>query len=251
MGQMMRKQKAHSNRRAKPQTFKSVRKQVLIHWLKQSKRKRTKDGDDIRNNALDCAWHELSPEGVHCNFFCGVGEWVSGVTDVLTDKSCDELSFANQAHKPRLYRQYLRLMFVVNEVLEDLEHGLDVCGKNGDQTGRRSFLYPNADKFICFVNHVLKHKAKTFHSKNNHLPILFEDAGEQADENSMKILNRPEQPISILIPKLKVLIDIVLIAYKNFDDFIREDDVSQGEETKVTKLNKKFGVDYLTEAVND
>lgn len=248
---MMRKQKAQHNSRVKPQTFKSVRKQVLIHWLKQSKRKRTKDGDDIRNNALDCAWHELSPEGVHCNFFCGVGEWVSGVTDVLTDKSCDGLSFANEKHKPRLYRQYLRLMFVVNEVLEDLEHGLDVCGKDGNQTSRRNYLYPEADKFICFVNHVLKHKAKAFHSKNNHLPILFEDAGEQADERSMSILNRPGQPISILIPKLQALIDIVLTAYKKFDDFICEDDVTQGDETKVTKLNQKFGVDYLTEAVND
>jgi hypothetical protein len=170
---------------------------------------------------------------------------------VLTDKSCDELSFANEAHKPRLYRQYLRLMFVVNEVIEDLEHGLEVCGKGGEQKSRRNYLYPEADKFICFVNHVLKHKAKTFHSKNNHLPILFEDAGEQDNQHSMSILNRPEQPISILIPKLQALIDIVLTAYKKFDDFIREDDVTQGDETKVTKLNQKFGVDYLTEAVND
>lgn len=243
-----RKHAQLSARCVKKNPFRSLRLQCLHYWLKHSKRKRNfSTGDDNRAGAMDCEWHGLSPENVHCNFFCGVGEWVSGVTDVLTDTSCDKLSFDSELHKPRLYRQYLRLIFIVNEVIEDLEHGLKVCGKSDNQTNNRNFLSPNADKFVCFTNHVLKHKAKTFHANNNHLPILFADFKVSIPADAMSISNKPDVPSCIAIPKLQCLIDMVLVAYKNFDGYIRE----AGQEERIAKLNAKFGGMNLTESESE
>ena len=235
---MMSKVRYHPRRVAAKPLFRSLRKSVLIHWLKQTKRKRMPWGNDIRYDAMDCAWHELTPEGVHCNFFCGVGEWVDNITDVLDDTTCDKLNFRDPRHHPRLYRQYIRILFIISELIDDLSNAIEECGGSTKQRSQRNLLFPEAHGLAGFVNLAIKHKTTVFHSHNNHLPIYFDDFHILPAESSAFSISTPcpQDPSCIQIPKLSVLIQFVLLAYQNFDDFLRNGDTKD----KVARLVQKY-----------
>lgn len=229
-------------------SFRHIREKQLNYWLRQTKRERI-DYDDDRTEALDCQWHTLNPSDIHCNFFCGVGDWASHITDVLEDCSCDELVFTDEYYQQRLYRQYVRLMFFISEILNDFTKGIKVCGDfQGNEKSIKKYLSGQSldensvDTFMHFVNKTIKHKADMFHSKNDHLEIFFSDYQLPVESRNPVSINQiPDNFDCILIPKIETLLNIVLTAYTQFDNYISHKE--KGIE-RVKKLNEKFGVMY-------
>jgi len=163
----------------------------------------------------------------HVALFCGIGEWASHITDLLSDASNDNLRFDNEGQQRRLSRHYFRLMFAIVELLNDFEDALKKIGVT-DCRSRLSGTV-SVDDFQAFVNQVIKHKAKALHRHDHHLPLMFSDAG--ADGEGPRVIRLGTKDFSgsdgfdsILVPSLDCLLNVVFAAYAAFDREVEDKD---------------------------
>lgn len=214
-------------------TFKPVRRNALKHWLKETKRHRSRRSDDDFSDSYECRWQaramgDVNAEDMdgHVALFCGIGEFASHVTDLLLDHAQDNLRFGESDHRSRLARHYYRLMFIVAELLNDFEAALKCAGVSSV----REYLGASrsVEDFHVFVNKVVKHKAEAIHRHDQHLPIGFMDAGDEACERTIQLGTRDftgnNQFDCILVPSLSQILDLALTAYRKFDELIENDD---------------------------
>lgn len=211
-------------------TFRPVRRRACKRWLKDTQRSRARVFDDDFSSGMECRWQFRAEDAgrKHIALFCGVGEWASHITDLLSDPSSDNLRYDNAYQQRRLSRHYFRLMFVIAELLNDFEDALKKIGIT-DGRARLSGVV-SVNDFQAFINQVVKHKAKALHRHDHHLPIVFSDAS--ASGEALRVMRLGERDFSgsgkfdsILVPSLDCLLSVVFDAYAAFDREIEDEDV--------------------------
>jgi hypothetical protein len=136
-------------------------------------------------------------------------------------------------------------MMVISEHLADLQKMVEVMLDREGGPARR-LISPPDDKnwvynFHCFVNSVCKHKAgkNGIHSCNHHLPLHFADMLNTCQlDNPVNLSNfnlSELRPNVIQYPKIELLIDRVLTAYKRVDSIVMENEA--GFDKICTKYN--------------
>jgi len=180
--------------------------------------------------SFECKWQdratlELGYE--HISIFCSLGEWASNISDILNDASRDRCDFLNDEHRQALFRYYTRFFLVVSEMLSDFE---EIVQKTQSLQSKkaRDFLSGKRGEvhsLVGFVNTVCKHKVKSLHRCNHHLPIWFEDCSESHSfTRPISIGNLDfDQADGILVPKLSCFIDVILHCYARLDDLFEKE----------------------------
>jgi hypothetical protein len=174
-----------------------------------------------------------------------LGDWAGNITDLLSDERYDDYDFNELDHRVILARYYTRIMMVILEHLADLQKMVEVMLDREGGPARR-LISPPDDKnwvynFHCFVNSVCKHKAgkNGIHSCNHHLPLHFADMLNTCQlDNPVNLSNfnlSELRPNVIQYPKIELLIDRVLTAYKRVDSIVMENEA--GFDKICTKYN--------------
>jgi len=163
--------------------FGNIRKQTFHLWQVGTNRNCQLDNDDI-TGSFECKWQDRATfelDYQHISIFCSLGEWASNISDILKDESCDYYDFLNDENRQALFRYYTRLLLVVSEIICDFEEIVQKI--ESSQTKKaREFLSDKrgeVDSLLNFVNRVCKHKVKTMHRCNHHLPIWFDDCPQR------------------------------------------------------------------------
>ena len=210
--------------------FGGTRKQALYSWEAGTNRSFQLVNDDI-TKSLECKWQDRATEELgyeHISIFCSLGEWASNISDILKDGSCDCYDFLSDQHREALFRYYTRFLLVVSEILGDFE---EIVQKTESPQSKKpqEFLSRRRGEVHSlrgFVNKVCKHKVKSLHRCNHHLPIWFEDCSEGHGFTRpicMGNLDFDHQPDGILIPKLSWFIDVILHCYTRLDDLFQKE----------------------------
>ena len=216
--------------------FKKVREGALEYWKVGSKRKRRKFYDDVLGT-FECKWQN-KVEQYHVSIFCSLAEWANNITDILSEKSYDDLRFGNKKERVVLFRYYTRFLLVASEMLTDFQD-IYVRGhsnynqKNKNETEKqfhkrlktesRAVLSENTieiQELFSFINKVCKHKAnRGYHYNNHHNDYVFGDFDKQQLGNELISLKSIEfkKDIKILVPELKHILSVIIQSYKKTD----------------------------------
>lgn len=213
----------------KSNLFRNTRKQALYRWEAGTNRDCEPLNDDI-TESVECKWQDRAIDELgyeHISIFCSLGEWASNISDILKDASRDRCDFLDDEHRQALFRYYTRFLLVVSEILADFEK-IAQKTKSPQSKKPREFLSGKrgeVDSLLGFVNTVCKHKVKSLHSCNHHLPIWFEDCSEKHSfTRPISIGNLVfDQADGILVPKLSYFIDVIVHCYARLDDLFEKE----------------------------
>jgi len=214
--------------------FAIVRKEAISYWKEHTGRSCRGFNEDI-SRTYECDWQNMAGEKFnnnHISIFCSIGEWASNISDILKDKSLDELNLKNSRHRPALFRYYTRFFLVASEMLTDFQ---DVYMESAgvDQRSARKFLSSDereteVHEFFAYVNHVCKHKVRNIHTCNHHLPIWFEDIGYSSRRINKILLGNFKFDTSvkqiIIVPRLEYVLYLLLNSYSLLDDHFSNED---------------------------
>lgn len=238
-------------------TFKNIRENSLNKWLSESKR--TRNINDDFSNSIECEWQqELVPHKKHNSLFCSIGEWSTNITDLLDEKTYDNLSFDNKDDRQKLFRQYTRILLISSEILTDFQ---DFIVYVGDFTGNYHEKNKKATQrlndinieFTCknlfdYINNVCKHKIGNkptslikYHICNHHIDYHFKDGlSFQRIPNSLKVKNirrkKIQADMQIEVPKLDEIIDQILYGYKALNKALNQ----RGKKRHIRNQLSKF-----------
>jgi len=176
--------------------FKDVRNHCLRLWYSNTKRKRV-GLDDKFHNSLECTWQRRRRKlGYdHVSIFCSIGDWSTNITDLLTDERFDDLDLTIDEDKEIIFRHFTKLALVISELLSDFEKIHNIAtGKNDTNASRACLSKADnpkiVDRFMCYINHIFKHKTAGLHLCNHHIPFCFDDAGPDCcNENFISVDN--------------------------------------------------------------
>lgn len=201
--------------------FEEIRINAWERWQEKLNRHRqsTELTDDYSESLL-CQWQTACTEevGLHCSFYCSLGDWLNNISDDLTDPRFDRLDSDDYEI---LFRYYTRVIKLVSEVLEDF---VTLHGKVKNLKGKKAMGADFSNTFwgeselsdlSGFINSVTKHKAegRNLHVCNHHLTIVFADFGAKEEENQIRTdqLNwdNVNNETTILMPSLNYLVDVV------------------------------------------
>ena len=113
------------------------------------------------------------------------------------------------------------------EIICDFEEIVQKIESSQTKKAREFLSYKRGevDSLLNFVNRVCKHKVKTVHRCNHHLPIWFDDCPQRhAFTKPISIGNLDfNQPDGILVPKLSYFIEVILQCYTRLDEFFEKE----------------------------
>lgn len=224
--------------------FKQIRITALDHWLTESQRLR--DINDDYSMSIECTWQEeLVPEDDHNSLFCSLAEWSTNISDLLSEKTYDNLKFDNQDHQEKLFRHYTRILLIVSEILTDFKDVLKYIKEysgNRDRKNRKAtkqLSNPNLE-FSCselfeYINNVCKHKIGDrgisrkikYHVCNHHIKYSFKDDPNFIRiKNSLKVKNIKtkilKKNMKLEVPELMEILDQVLCGYIIIDKALNQ-----------------------------
>jgi len=224
--------------------FKEIRIAALGHWL--TKTERIRDVNDDYSMSIECTWQdELVPEEDHNSLFCSLAEWSTNISDLLTEKTYDNLKFDSQDHEEKLFRHYTRILLITSEILTDFK---DVLKYLKDYSGSRDKKNRKATKqlgnpnleFSCsqlfsYMNNVCKHKIGDrgvsnrvkYHVCNHHIKYSFKDSPSFTRiKNSLKVKNCKtkvlKKEMKLEVPELIEVLDQILHGYDTIDKALRK-----------------------------
>lgn len=240
--------------------FKSIREKALNFWFNSTSRSRKwNEFNDDFSDSLECDWQvDLVDEDMHNSIFCSFGEWNNNITDLLLEKSYDNLRFSKEEEKQKLFRHYTRIMLVLSESLTDVR---DLIIKLNNYTGSKKQKNNKANKRIgssslefsvfnlfTYINNICKHKVGNanltylkYHSCNHHLKYNFKDSPSFARvSNSITTTNskvkKMKREIQVEVPKLEDLLIQLIHAYTILDKDLNR----KGNKKHIRSILKKF-----------
>lgn len=221
--------------------FGEIRIAAWEFWQTGLNRTREADGltDEYGDSKL-CVWQRGCYEGtgLHCSFYCSLGDWLNNISDELTDARFDDL---NEDKYDILFRYYTRILKLVSEVMEDFiflhavvkdhrnKRGIDK-GAAGTSFSQNQFEAGELKQLSDYINSVTKHKSERrhLHVCNHHLTIVFEDFGAEPDENQIRLdlqeWDKVNEDTTILIPSLKYLIEIIIRLHERLEELLEDDE---------------------------
>jgi len=216
--------------------FGKIRKKAFKTWKEYTGRSGKGYNENIAGT-YECDWQNKADKkySMHISVFCSLGEWASNISDILKDKSLDNLDLLNINHRQALYRYYTRLLLVESEMLTDFQNifQVSVPGLTGNKV--RQLLSTDSEEkeinnLIGFINTVCKHKTANIHSCNHHLNIWFEDTGRDSrykDQIKIGYLNfdKTKRPV-VVVPQLEYFINILIQCYHALDSLYNDNDLA-------------------------
>jgi hypothetical protein len=223
---------------ASQNSFKIPREKALENWLEGMKRIR-KINDDF-GDGLECEWQiKLVPENKHSSLFCSLAEWNTNITDLLEEKTYDNLKFDDVEHRQKLFRHYSRILLVTSEILTDMVDFMVYINQysgnniNKNNKAKKQLSNPSLD-FSCknlfdYINSICKHKIGNkpspflkYHKCNHHMEYNFKDSGSyQKAPNTIRVENikvkKIKKEIRIEMPKLEEITNQIIFAHKKLD----------------------------------
>lgn len=203
-------------------TFGEIRKEAWKLRTTGLNRKR-EDGEltDDYTDSLLCEWQASCSDttGLHCSFYCSLGDWLNNISDELTDARWDSQT---QVNHQVLFRFYTRVLKLVSEVVEDFIY-LHAKAKDHKKKENASICF-SQDHFAedelknlsNFINSITKHKSerRNLHVINHHRKVVFEDFGAEPVANQIRLDKQDWDTIdkntTILMPSLKYLVGVVV-----------------------------------------
>lgn len=180
-------------------------------------------------------------KGLHCSFYCSLGDWLNNISDELTDLRWDGVTDEDDHI---LFRYYIRILKFVSEVFEDfiVLHAFannHVAGKTmhkskaGESFAKGQFAENELKNLSNFINSVTKHKSKSknLHVCNHHLKVVFEYFGAIHEENQISLDNQPwdrvDNTTTILMPCLTYLIEVVIRLHEKLGSLLEDDSYAE------------------------
>ena len=234
----------------KPNSFGRAREKSLKAWLNGTSRQLVRINSrqsiffdvDIFHKSFECRWQGRAGKAAkkndwHVPHFCSLGEWASGITDLLLQEHLDDLCFsfgANLREEDKLlnnmlWRQYTRILLLVEQICGDLiSLHREVTGETASSIRKKLSKIITQEQLFGFINNVCKHKdgnkskGQGFHSHNHHLPLYFLDSNSQCNfKNAYSILKvshaNNSTPDGIVVPKLIDIIQTLVESYESVD----------------------------------
>lgn len=214
--------------------FKPIRLAAINQWYSGLERTRSEDeNSDYYGDSIMCKIQDsCTQNGKHCSFICSLGDWLDNVSDILQDTRFDNCTF--KKYDP-LFRYYTRLLLVISEIIEDfVSLHKQVIGRSKKDSGndleKNILSSGEISNLSNFINSVCKHKTENdnLHVHNHHLTLEFEDFGFTPKINQINLANiylaNYNKETSILIPKLKYFLGLVIIVYKKIFELINNNE---------------------------
>jgi len=215
-----------TQKRHQANSFGVARENSLALWLNRTARELASIDNrpfspvtvDLFANSFECRWQGLASKitnknNWHVPHFCSLGEWASGVTDLLLQEHLDPLSFkvgVNLSEDSKqinhlLWRHYTRILLLVEQISGDLVSlRREVTGENSNSIKKTLSKTITQDQLFGFINNICKHKDNRngFHSHNQHLPLFFLDSNQSCHFNkpysiSKLTYSETESPLAI------------------------------------------------------
>lgn len=224
--------------------FEEVRTDALAEWLRRRPLHRKIDDKNgqIYLSQQHTFEHRVQHDrqgDKHINILCSMMAYSENITDILTDnrwdqkrfgfddynhhfdENCPGILFYPEDDDDVLFRVYTKLWLIASELFEDFIALHQLTLKVSKATSQE-FLSPNKTELhqiLGFTNRVFKHRDDGFHIANDHLKILFEDSGHLFEFNnpiSLTSISKEDfkgEPDSLVIPKMRFIIDILIHGY--------------------------------------
>lgn len=242
--------------------FGSIRIAAWEQWQSGLNRSRAADEltDDYGDSQL-CQWQRDcndNANGLHCSFYCSLGDWLNNISDELTDPRFDALT---ENDHQILFRYYTRILKLVSEVMEDFTvlhahvKGYKKSGRIDRATAGKCFSelqFEDGELQILsnFINSVTKHKSegRNLHVCNHHLKVVFEDFSASGNSNQISLdkqdWDNVDGKTTILMPSLNYLVGVVARLHETLGVWL------ENKEYKV-ELYKHYAGEYIEDKVNE
>ena len=226
--------------------FRSVRESALNSWLAETGRsvnRRSPVRTDSYEGAFECKWQKqlcAVEDEHHCPLCCWIGTWGSGVTDILLSKQFDLLPWptSNEKSLECLSRYIHRLMLVGLEVLGGLEDLTQIFGMGRQLRNANS---GEVDKFINYVNEIIKHRRASCCYMGHHPRIEIDWSHTNSIKTDFPKLSKAGLPAAcqacgdessaLEVPSPMTIVTCLVNAYRFCDQALLDQDVKRLIET--------------------